>query len=214
MKAYKDCYRIESVTMSPILSFMQETFNGSSVIRAFGRAKEFNEHSCKLVNKTTQANQVTIGVFAWYSLRLDVLVALVLVSGCTAVILLRNTAKPVLLSMMLQYLLTLQTYIKYTMGNFGECERKMVSAQRLHDLVNIPQELSGQRKVDTKTWPSKGAISFNDVSLRYRPNTELCLRNLTFDVAPGLKVGVVGRTGAGKSTMSLALSRIVEICGG
>ena len=52
------------------------------------------------------------------------------------------------------------------------------------------------------------------MSLKYRPNLELCLRNLTFEVEPGLKVGVVGRTGAGKSTMSLALSRIVELCGG
>ncbi len=50
--------------------------------------------------------------------------------------------------------------------------------------------------------------------MKYRPNLELCLRNLTFNVEPGLKVGVVGRTGAGKSTMSLALSRIVELCGG
>jgi len=157
---------------------------------------------------------VTIGVFAWYSLRLDGLVCFILISGCTAVILLRSSANPVLLSMMLQYLLTLQNFIKYTMGNFGEIERKMVSAQRLFDLANIPQERSEQRQVDMKTWPLKGAVTFSDVSLRYRPNTELCLRNLSFDVAPGLKVGVVGRTGAGKSTMSLALSRIVEICGG
>mmetsp|Transcript_20484 Transcript_20484/g.27674 ORF Transcript_20484/g.27674 Transcript_20484/m.27674 type:complete len:232 (+) Transcript_20484:533-1228(+) len=128
MKAYKDCYRIESVTMSPILSFFQETFNGSSVIRAFNRAEEFRNHSYKLVNKTTCANQVTIGVFGWYSLRLDFLVSLILIAGCAAVISLRNSADPILLSMMLQYLLTLQNYVKFTMGNFGEIERKMVSA--------------------------------------------------------------------------------------
>jgi len=78
----------------------------------------------------------------------------------------------------------------------------------------IPQELEAQPKVQDEHWPSKGAVKFTDVSLRYRPTTELCLKNLTFEVSPGLKVGVVGRTGAGKSTMSLALSRIVEICGG
>ena len=50
--------------------------------------------------------------------------------------------------------------------------------------------------------------------MRYRPNLQLSLQNLSFDVAPGLKLGVVGRTGAGKSTMSLALSRIVDICAG
>ena len=62
-----------------------------------------------------------------------------------------------------------------------------------------------------KSWPQRGQISFDNVSLRYRPNTELVLHNLTFDVAPGTKVGVVGRTGAGKSTLSLTLSRIVEL---
>lgn len=57
-------------------------------------------------------------------------------------------------------------------------------------------------------------MNFVNVYLRYRPNTEITLRNLSFEVPPGTKVGVVGRTGAGKSTMSLALSRIVELCGG
>ena len=56
MKAYKDCYRIESVTMSPILSYFQETFNGNSVIRAFGKEADFREHSFALVDKTTLAN--------------------------------------------------------------------------------------------------------------------------------------------------------------
>lgn len=78
----------------------------------------------------------------------------------------------------------------------------------------IPQELANQPRVQDTKWPEHGAVNFVDVSLRYRPNTEICLRNLSFNVAPGLKVGVVGRTGAGKSTMSLALSRIVELCGG
>ena len=145
MRAYKDCYRIESVTMSPILSYFQETFNGSSVIRAFGKENEFKDRSFKLVNKTTQANQVTIGVFGWYSLRLDLLTSLILIAGCSACIVLRGTANPILLSMMLQYLLTLQSFLKYSMTNFGEIERKMVSTQRLYDLELIPQERSEQR---------------------------------------------------------------------
>ena len=147
-------------------------------------------------------------------MRLDILTTMILVAGCSACILLRNTANPIFLSMMLQYLLTLQTYLKYTMTNFGEVERKMVSTQRLYDLELIVQEKSEQPFVEDVMWPAKGAINFSNVSLRYRPNTELCLRNLSFEVPAGLKVGVVGRTGAGKSTMSLALSRIVEICGG
>jgi ABC-type multidrug transport system fused ATPase/permease subunit len=60
-------------------------------------------------------------------------------------------------------------------------------------------------------WPAQGRVSFQDVWLRYRPTTESVLRGLTFDAAPGEKIGVVGRTGAGKSTLCLALSRIVEL---
>lgn len=69
-------------------------------------------------------------------------------------------------------------------------------------------------KGQSKEWPSQGEVDFKDVYLRYRPNTELVLKKLTFKVEPGMKIGVVGRTGAGKSTISQALSRIVEICGG
>jgi ABC-type multidrug transport system fused ATPase/permease subunit len=101
MKAYKDCYRIESVTMSPILSFFSETFNGSSVIRAFGKEADFREHTFTLVNKTTSANQVTTGCFGWYSLRLDLLVSVILIAGCAACILLRSTADAIYLTLML-----------------------------------------------------------------------------------------------------------------
>ena len=131
MKAFKDCYRIESVTMSPILSYFQETFNGNSIVRVFGREAEFKDWSCPLVNKTTNANEITTGVLGWYSLRLDLLTPLILIAGCAACIVLRGTANPFLLAMMLQYLLTLQAYLKYSMASCGEIERKMVSTQRL-----------------------------------------------------------------------------------
>ena len=63
-------------------------------------------------------------------------------------------------------------------------------------------------------WPSLGAVEFKNVVLRYRPETEVVLKNLTFNVQPGEKIGVVGRTGAGKSTICLSMSRIVEILEG
>ena len=64
------------------------------------------------------------------------------------------------------------------------------------------------------SWPQEGKIEFIDVELRYRPNTEMVLKKLNFTVKPGHKVGIVGRTGAGKSTISMALTRIVELYGG
>ena len=85
-------------------------------------------------------------------------------------------------------------------------------------------EIIQEHKIDFSThkdllynkpdWPSRGQIDFADVSLRYRPTTELVLDSLTFSVQPGQKVGIVGRTGAGKSTICLSISRIVELFGG
>lgn len=60
-------------------------------------------------------------------------------------------------------------------------------------------------------WPTVGAVSFKKVNLKYRPDCDNVLNDLEFDVEPGHKVGVVGRTGAGKSTMCLVLSRIIEL---
>ena len=69
-------------------------------------------------------------------------------------------------------------------------------------------------KIDTKKWPSDGKVEFFNATLRYRPNTEIVLNNLSFVVDAGTKIGIVGRTGAGKSTICLSISRIVELCGG
>jgi ATP-binding cassette subfamily C (CFTR/MRP) protein 1 len=63
-------------------------------------------------------------------------------------------------------------------------------------------------------WPSEGVVEFKNVTLKYRPTTEPVLRNLSFVIKAGMKVGVVGRTGAGKSTICISLSRIVELFGG
>lgn len=60
-------------------------------------------------------------------------------------------------------------------------------------------------------WPSQGKVSFNQISLRYRPTTDLVLKNISFDIEPGMKVGIVGRTGSGKSTIAMTLSRILEL---
>lgn len=78
------------------------------------------------------------------------------------------------------------------------------------DSEKIPQEkLEGEPLPES--WPKHGKVSFKDVSLRYRPKTAIVLKDLTFDIEPGQKIGICGRTGAGKSTIALTLSRIIEL---
>lgn len=88
----------------------------------------------------------------------------------------------------------------------------VMQVQRILNLNEAPQEtIKGEKQPDDAAWPSKGALEFEDVTLRYRPNTDIVLDKVSFKVQPGEKVGVVGRTGAGKSTLTMALTRIVEM---
>lgn len=90
----------------------------------------------------------------------------------------------------------------------------MASVQKCFKLLDIPQENKNQPEYKEKAWPSKGGIKFSEVVLKYRPTTEEVLRKLTLEIKGGEKIGVVGRTGAGKSTITLALTRIIELTGG
>lgn len=84
-------------------------------------------------------------------------------------------------------------------------------AQKVFNLQNLPQEKIKGSETPPKEWGSRGEIEFKNINLRYRPNTQLVLKDVSFKVEPGQKVGVVGRTGAGKSTLCMAMTRIVEL---
>ena len=97
---------------------------------------------------------------------------------------------------------------------FSEAEAAITSIERMHSLEQLPQEksmiTSEENKVDD-SWPRKGLLTFDNVSLRYRPGLPLALDGLSFTLQHGQRAAVVGRTGAGKSTLTAALFRLVEI---
>ena len=105
LPAYKECYRINMIQFSPIVSFFQETFNGNSVIRAFKKEEQSNARVVDMLNRNCLSNSITTAVWSWYSIRVDLLSMLVLSAGCSCCIFLKSNIKPVLLSLMLQYLL-------------------------------------------------------------------------------------------------------------
>jgi ATP-binding cassette subfamily C (CFTR/MRP) protein 1 len=102
-------------------------------------------------------------------------------------------------------LLNIQATIQQIMTNVQRC--------MLMTKVETERE-SNEMLTDRPEWPEKGLIEFQDVDLKYRPNTEIILNKLSFKVQPNEKIGIVGRTGAGKSTICISISRIVELFGG
>ena len=102
-------------------------------------------------------------------------------------------------------------FMQFTLDLAMDFKRNCMEAQRVFNLQDTPMErLLGVNGI-ALDWPSEGELEFKDVHLRYRPNCEKVLNGISFKVEPGQKVGIVGRTGAGKSTMFMALSRIVEL---
>lgn len=155
---YKDSYRVYSVSMTPILSFYQSTMTGGSVIRAYSKEEQFERRAFKLIDDMCVASLINTGIWTWISTRLSFLSTFILAAGCGVCIVFRGEAESIQLSLMLQYLLTLQTYIIYLLVYYGEIERQMVSVQRLFDLEEIEQEEMGQPKVvdalKLPEWPS------------------------------------------------------------
>lgn len=116
----------------------------------------------------------------------------------------------VTLSILVTYTFNLD-WLHHMIGKFNNLERKLTDSEKLFNLTKVDQEKAeGEVKVD-KDWIKEGCIQFKDVVLRYRENTKVALDKLKFEVKAGQKIGICGRTGAGKSTVSMALSRIVEI---
>lgn len=152
-----------------------------------------------------------VGSWEWYCIRMDLASVVVIGTACAFCILNRSDVEPVLLALMLRYIVTLQQYSVWSLNQFGQIEQLLVSVQRFLNLEYIEQEKDTHELIPTSNWPEKGRVEFKDIVLRYRPTTEPVLKNLSFEIEPGTKVGVVGRTGAGKSTICISMSRIVEL---
>jgi len=157
LPAYKECFRINMIQFSPIISFFQETISGNTVIRAFGKEETSCDRALHMLDNNCLSNTITSAVWAWYAIRVELLSMLVLAAGCFAAIWFRTTVDPVLLALMLQYLLTLQDMCNWGLYSIGEIERKMVCIQRLFALEDVPQEATDSTaRPEGKSWPSQG----------------------------------------------------------
>jgi len=115
-----------------------------------------------------------------------------------------------MVGLVLAYMSNLESAISYLFWNSCWLETSMVSAERCYEYADILQESPSNLETDQVDWPTNGIIEFQNYSVRYRPETPLVLKDLTFRIKDKEKIGVIGRTGSGKSTLCLSLMRILE----
>jgi ATP-binding cassette subfamily C (CFTR/MRP) protein 1 len=155
----------------------------------------------------------------WLGLRLDALGALLVGGVCLVSVLTAGTAPAGLVGLAISYAMSLTGSLNWLVRSSTEAETYLASMERMQayssgDAVPVEKDAIVAAARPAANWPSAGAVRFEGLSARYRPDTPLVLRNVNLDVPAGMSVGVCGRTGSGKSSLMLALFRMMEPCEG
>ncbi|XP_052827296.1 ATP-binding cassette sub-family C member 4 isoform X1 [Octopus bimaculoides] len=205
--------RLETVARSPVFSHISSSIEGLNTIRAFKSQQQFLTDFDDFQDIHTEAWFLFIATTRWLSVRLDLLCSLFIFAVIFASIPLsgRLDAGTVGLSVSYSFVLTgmFQWFIRQTV----DVENNIVAVERVIEYSKLPTEASLDSEPSQKPpddWPQRGAISARNLSLKYSENADFVLKHLDFMIASQEKIGIVGRTGAGKSSLINVLFRLVE----
>ncbi|GBG82367.1 hypothetical protein CBR_g34650 [Chara braunii] len=217
LSSSRELTRLEAITKSPIIHHFAETLAGAVSIRAFRQEERFAGENLQRIDDNLRANFHNLAANEWLGLRLELIAAFILT--VTAMLLTapaQHAINPGMVGISLSYGLTLSTCVCFLVLSTCQLENKMVSVERIKQYTVIPSEASPivQECRPPPDWPSEGSIEFQQLQVRYHLLSPLVLKGVTCSIGGGEKVGVVGRTGSGKSTLIQSLFRLVEPCGG
>ncbi|KAF7811131.1 ABC transporter C family member 4 [Senna tora] len=217
LSSSRELTRLDQITKAPIIHHFSETISGVMTIRAFRKQMQFSEENVKRVNSNLRMDFHNFSSNEWLGFRLELLGSLLLCVSTMFMILLPSTIiKPENVGLTLSYGLSLNTVLFLSIYMSCTLENKMVSVERIKQFTVIPSEAEWNIKdrLPPPNWPHHGNVNINDLQVRYRPNTPLVLKGITLSINGGEKIGVVGRTGSGKSTLIQVFFRLVEPSGG
>ncbi|XP_066478250.1 ATP-binding cassette sub-family C member 2 [Tiliqua scincoides] len=207
--------RLDSVTRSPIYSHFGETVSGLSVIRAYGHQERFLQHNEKIVDINQKSVYSWIVSNRWLAVRLEFVGNLAVFFAALLAVLARNNLDSGIVGLSISSALNVTQTLNWLVRMTSELETNIVAVERVHEYTEVANEapwVTEQRP--PPNWPNRGEINMMDYQVRYRPELELVLDGISCDIKTTEKVGVVGRTGAGKSSLTNCLFRILEAAGG
>jgi len=213
-KVVRAVKRIDNVTRSPIYSHITATMQGLVSIRAYRHQNEFRNDFSKYTDTNTNAMFLYFGTTRWFSLYYDFLCIVGVVAVSVAALLLADSISAAILAMSVAYLIKIVDLLQYTCQQVAEAESRFTSVERINHYVNTLEDegdYETTEKALINSWPSNGVVEFENVSFRYRDNMPLALKDLSFCINDKEKIGIVGRTGAGKSSLSVVLYRLADI---
>ena len=208
----RDLKRLESVQRSPLFQQFGETLSGVTTIRAYGDERRFVRDNLARINTQIRPFIYLWAANRWLAFRTDLLGDLVAFFAGVFVILSLGQIDPGSAGLSLSYAIGFADNILWLVRLYSVNEQNMNSVERIKEYLDVEQEAEAvvEKNRPPRNWPSQGSVEFINYSTRYRKELEPVLRNLTFKIQPREKIGIVGRTGAGKSSLTLAIFRALE----
>ena len=211
----REIRRLDATTRSPVYAHFGETLAGLSTIRSFGDSDRFIQHNKALLEGNLITRWSDALTQRWLNFRFDQVSAGLIGTSLLSAVYLRESLSGGLVGMMLVQLFSSVRSFRMTLKGYVNLEAQMTYAERVFEFIDEEQEPPRVLASDPASdWPSGGAITIKDASLRYRPGLPLALNGVSIEILPKERVGICGRTGSGKSTLTLALFRIVELVSG
>jgi ATP-binding cassette subfamily C (CFTR/MRP) protein 1 len=211
----REIKRHEAVERSYVFSRFSEGVSGVATIRAYRLQDQFSEGVREAIDNMNGVYFLTFANQRWLSIRLDVIGNLLVFTVGILVVTSRFSINPSIGGLVLSYILSIVQMIQFTVRQLAEVENNMNSTERLHYYATALEEEAPLKLAPVpESWPAKGEIKFNHVEMRYRKGLPLVLKGFDLHVAAGERIGIVGRTGAGKSSIMSTLFRMTELSGG
>ncbi|KAK6947877.1 ABC transporter-like, ATP-binding domain [Dillenia turbinata] len=205
--------RITGTTKSSVASQLSETIAGAMTIRAFGEEDRFFSTNLDLIDKNASPFFHSFSANEWLIQRLEILCAIVLSATALSITLLNlGASESGLIGMALSYGLSLNIFLSFAVQNQCMLSNMIISVERLEQYMHIPSEAPEviESHRPPSSWPAFGKVEICNLKVRYRPDAPLVLHGISCTFEGGWKIGIVGRTGSGKTTLIGALFRLVE----
>ncbi|XP_022758002.1 ABC transporter C family member 14-like isoform X2 [Durio zibethinus] len=213
----RELTRLDSITKAPVIHHFSESISGVMTIRAFRKEDRFCQENVNRVNSSLRMDFHNNGSNEWLGFRLELIGSIVLCLSTMFMILLPSSiVKPENVGLSLSYGLSLNGVLFWAIYMSCFVENRMVSVERIKQFSSIQPEAAWhiEDRLPPPNWPAHGNVELKDLQVRYRPSTPLVVKGITLSINGGEKIGVVGRTGSGKSTLIQVFFRLVEPTGG
>ncbi|KAK1760836.1 P-loop containing nucleoside triphosphate hydrolase protein [Echria macrotheca] len=211
----REIKRFEAILRSSVFAKFSEGLSGVASIRAYGLKDRFIADLRKSIDDMDSAYYLTYSNQRWLSIRLDMVGNCLVFTTGILVVTSRFSVSPAIGGLVLAYILATVQMIQFTVRQLAEVENGMNAVERLLYYGTKLEEEAPLKTIEVReTWPEKGEIVFDNVEMRYRAGLPLVLQGLNMHIAGGERIGIVGRTGAGKSSIMSTLFRLVELSGG